>query len=119
VTSTKTTWLDFGAGLLLELAPMPNADQIRYLVGLDAGRAEEAIASIQRMADAPGLDGLAGISDEVIRSVARHVLLDWHNLQDAKGDTIPYSQAKAFELLKANPDFLAGVIQMASALKES
>lgn len=39
-----------------------------------------------------------------IRALAKHVLVDWKNIEDDDGSPIPYSQEKAEEIL-ANPEY--------------
>lgn len=62
---------------------------------------------------------LKNIDDEVFaeiqnKCVAKHVLLDWRNLQDDAGNDIPYSYEKAFELLNdpENEEFRKLVISL-------
>lgn len=34
------------------------------------------------------------------KAIAKHILVDWRNLQDDEGNEIPYSEQKAYELLQ-------------------
>lgn len=48
---------------------------------------------------------LKNIDDEVFteiqnKAIAKHILVDWRNLQDDEGNEIPYSEQKAYELLQ-------------------
>ncbi len=48
------------------------------------------------------------------KCVAKHILVDWRNLQDDEGNDIPYSYEKAFELLQdpENEEFRKLVISL-------
>ena len=50
----------------------------------------------------------------MMQAVSHHVLLDWKNLEADDGTQIPYSQAKALELMSQSNDFFKLVIDFAN-----
>jgi hypothetical protein len=50
--------------------------------------------------------------DIAIRAMSEAILLNWENLEDEDGEPIPYSQKKAYELLKEHRDFYEMVLEI-------
>ena len=72
-----------------------------------------------RNAMKPYQRNIKNVSDEIFleiqnKCVAKHVLVDWRNLQDDNGVDIPYSYEKAAELLQdpENEEFRKTVINL-------
>ena len=48
-----------------------------------------------------------------VRALARAVLLGWENVADQEGNEVPYSEDLGYEALRADPDMLEFVMDMA------
>lgn len=51
------------------------------------------------------------------RSIAEGILLDWKEVEDAKGNAIPYSVDAAVEVLSDNPDLVNQIMVEANDLE--
>ncbi len=97
-------WVDAG-GLKLRIARMGNPKYNEYARQLGKPHA---------MQIRHGAGDAAKVLEDVIKkAMARHVLLGWENLEDDAGSPIPYSEAKAMELLTGFPDFYRMVLEFA------
>lgn len=72
-----------------------------------------------RAAMKPYQRNIKSVSDDLFleiqnRCIAKHVLVDWRNLQDDNGVDIPYSYEKAYELLQdpENTDFRKLIVDL-------
>lgn len=88
-------WVDLGEGCRVKVARSGSARSERMLKKLTAPH-QRAIQ-------------MGSIPDALLERLnAEHtskaILLDWEGLQDADGTEIPFSQAKAFEIL-SNPEY--------------
>lgn len=99
-------WVDAGEGLKLKLARLgnPKYEALMQQLGKPYRR--------QIRNNTIDVDVLRGLT---ARALARHVLLDWSDLQDEEtGEDITYSQEKALELLKNYRDFYDMVVELAN-----
>ncbi len=88
-------WFDIGEGARLKIARAGNTRYWSFLRELTRGKEREIKLGV--------------IADEVLtaitnKAMARAVLLDWQGLSE-NGTPVPYSEAKAEELLATLPDF--------------
>jgi hypothetical protein len=101
----KGVWLNGGAGLKLLVARMGNPDYQEYTrrSGKDLSAAARA-----------GTADQAEFKTLARKATARHVLLDWKNLQEEDGSEIKYSPEKAEEIFEKYPEFFELVLAMAN-----
>lgn len=87
-------WVDFAEGIRLKIARAKNPKYIELLRDL----VEPERKAIRE--DKLDIDNLADI---VLEVRAKTILLDWENIEDNDGNSIPYSSEKAMEFFK-NPE---------------
>lgn len=98
-------WAPVAEGLEVKVARVNNHAYQDYLRKLT----REKLGTVRA-----GELGSKVAEDITALAVSKYILLDWKNLQDDAGADIPYSQAKAFELLKESRDFLRIIINISS-----
>lgn len=101
-------WVPMGGGAEIKVARIGNE---RYAaLAKELGRPHvHAFRHQSAIENATILDGITK------KCVATCALLDWKNLEDEKGEVIPYSPAKAEELFIELPDFYRFVLEVANA----
>lgn len=97
-------WVDAGEGLKLLIGRITNRKYIRLVqkLGMPHGRRLAA-----GRVDPELLEGIT------TKAIAKHVLLDWKNLQE-QGKDVPYSVETAERFLTEMPDFKELVTSFAS-----
>ena len=102
---TQGVWVDIGDGARLLIARLNNEHYKQ--VFLHVSRPYKAQVRTGTMQE-----DLA--EDLLCQCYSKAILLNWEGLQDDGGNEIPYSEEKAYELLKALPDFRALVEDFAT-----
>lgn len=97
-------WEDAGGGLRLKVARLGNLRYEEYL--------RQTGKPYARQMRHGTVDNKV-LEDLIRQAMARHVLLDWENLDDEQGNPIPYSHEKALELLTKYRDFHQMVLEIA------
>jgi len=100
-------WVTFGADLMVKIARMDNINYLSCLRKLSKGH----ISQIRLNDDPKTIDLIESFRR---KAMARHILLDWKNMEDDEGKTIQYSYEKALELFESIPEFYRGVIELSS-----
>lgn len=101
-------WVDAGGGLRLKIARLGNSDYEEHLRKLSKPYSRQIRMNT--------------IENEVLETVirkatAKYILLDWENLTDDDDKPIPYSEAKAYELLTEYRDFMKMVTELAGEVE--
>lgn len=87
----KGTWVDYAADIKLLVANINNAEY---------REARQRILKPHTRAIRSGTLSGEKVTELLKPAVARHLLLGWKNLEDAKGKPLTYSPEKALELFK-------------------
>ena len=102
---TEGVWVPSGGGLELKIARIGNLQYQNYMRKIGKPYSRQLRHG---HVDASVLDDLT------MRSVAKHILLGWRNLQDADGKDIEHSAEKALELLKEYRGLYEMVLEIAN-----
>ena len=76
----------------------------------------ELVKRHKAVLDTKGEAAEACATDLTIEVMSRHILLGWEGFE-YKGAPLPYSRAKAYEMLKAHPDFRDFVSEAANEME--
>lgn len=92
--SNDGIWVDFEEGIRLKVARLHNAEYDKYLQRISKPYLRKIRTNTLNR------DITADLTKQ---AVAKHILLDWENIEDESGDPIPYSSEKALEFFR-DPD---------------
>jgi hypothetical protein len=96
--TTKGVWVEVSEGLAIKVAYLGSSNTAYQDCVRTLGKPiRKKLATLT--ADADEMNPI------ICKAMAKHILLDWRNLEGEDGKSIEYSQAKAEELLLAYPEF--------------
>jgi len=104
-------WVDIAPGFSMKLARVGNQKYDQYLKQLWRGKRSTLRHDVDEMA-------VAMDQDNVIKAMARHVILDWKGLTESDDDgnevNVAYSEQKAIELMTRSYKFYRIVLEAGS-----
>lgn len=100
------TWVEFGAGLRVKVASTENREYTRFMLENGAG------SLLSRTGRLRSID-LDKIENTLCIGISKHILFGWEGLEDAEGEEVKYSPARALEYLKKYRKFRVGILELA------
>jgi hypothetical protein len=98
-------WVEIAEGLEIKIAALGSVKFEQHL---------RRISKRHRVAARRGVLSEETAEDLMKQAMARHVVLDWRNLQDEDGSDVPYSEAAALEYLRSSRKFFRLVRDIAT-----
>ncbi len=96
VKAEEGVWFPHHIGFEFLVARLGNQKYKNYLAKLMRTKGKKFLRG--------GDMNLLAIEKLARRAAARHIILDWKNIEDEDGNAIPYSEEKCFEII-TDPDF--------------